>query len=137
MDKPINDSKGCGGVIRMASVGLFYDKYRAFQVGMELAALTNGHKTGYRAAGTFAVIIASIIKGKDLEEAVIDALAELRNLGEPMECNWKLLQAIELAKMDIADEAAIRELGDVIEVVAEDLVLEEFCGKDVWERCSE
>lgn len=46
------------------------DPRRALQVGMDLAALTHGHPTGYIAAGAFAVIISSIIKGTNIERAV-------------------------------------------------------------------
>jgi ADP-ribosylglycohydrolase len=48
-----NDSKGCGGVMRVAPVGLFMGRLGAavspedaFRLGQELAALTHGHPTG-------------------------------------------------------------------------------------------
>jgi len=42
---PINDSKGCGGVMRIAPVALTYDE--PFQTACEIAALTHVHPTGY------------------------------------------------------------------------------------------
>ena len=111
IENPINDSKGCGGVMRMAPVGLYLDKDEAFQVGMELAALTHGHKTGFTAAGAFALIISSIIEGNDIETAAIDALTKLRHFGHPMDTYWKLFRATKLSKENISDEEAISELG--------------------------
>ncbi len=43
IEQPINNSKGCGGVMRAAPVGLFYRKEEAFQIACECAALTHGH----------------------------------------------------------------------------------------------
>lgn len=52
-----NDSKGCGGVMRVAPCAFFPD---AFANAAESAHLTHGHPTGYQAAGLFADILARI-----------------------------------------------------------------------------
>jgi ADP-ribosylglycohydrolase len=71
MENPVNDSKGCGGVMRMAPVGLAYDDAeKAFHFGCKLAAITHGHPAGYLAAGTFASLISLIISGSPLTEAI-------------------------------------------------------------------
>lgn len=71
MGNPVNDSKGCGGVMRMAPVGLAYDDAeKAFYFGCKLAAITHGHPAGYLAAGTFASLISLIISGTHLTEAI-------------------------------------------------------------------
>ncbi len=76
---PINNSKGCGGVMRMAPVGLAYDDAeKAFHFGSKLAALTHGHPTGYLAAGTFAALISLIISGYPLAEAIEDSTLILK-----------------------------------------------------------
>jgi ADP-ribosylglycohydrolase len=80
----INDSKGCGGVMRVAPVGLAYpeDSKRAFRVAAEAAALTHGHPSGYLSAGALALIISEMLQGKDLREAIADAQAELPSCEE-------------------------------------------------------
>src|SRR5690606_35899754 len=51
-EDPINDSKGCGGVMRVAPVGLMgLADEQSYQLGCDLAALTHGHPAGYVAAG--------------------------------------------------------------------------------------
>lgn len=77
---PINNSKGCGGVMRMAPVGLAYsDSEKAFHFGCKLAALTHGHPTGYLAAGTFAALISLIISGHSLADAIEDSTLILKS----------------------------------------------------------
>jgi ADP-ribosylglycohydrolase len=66
--RPINGSKGCGGVMRAAPVGLArLDD--PFQAGCALAALTHGHPTGYLAAGYLAQVVAELGRGGDLSAA--------------------------------------------------------------------
>ena len=62
MEEPLNQSKGCGGVMRVAPIGLFGpDPHSAFKVGCEAAAITHGHPSGYYSAGAFAAIIQNLI----------------------------------------------------------------------------
>lgn len=46
MKEPMNTSKGCGAVMRVAPAGLFYSKEQAFTLGEEIAVLTQGHSSG-------------------------------------------------------------------------------------------
>jgi ADP-ribosyl-[dinitrogen reductase] hydrolase len=107
-DFPINNSKGCGGVMRIAPVGLFmespnifkgYDENERqeeiFKLGCALAALTHGNPTGYMSAGVLAVIISSVIAGDTLDESIDKALTILRTRPHHEEC----LRAIELARL--------------------------------------
>lgn len=77
---PINNSKGCGTIMRMAPVGLFYfgKNELAFNTACELAAITHGHPTGYLSAGVFASIIADLAVNIDLEIAIQHAVKILK-----------------------------------------------------------
>jgi ADP-ribosyl-[dinitrogen reductase] hydrolase len=48
VDAPLNDSKGCGGVMRIAPAGLMGARSGGdrFDLGCDLAALTHGHPCG-------------------------------------------------------------------------------------------
>jgi ADP-ribosylglycohydrolase len=63
IDAPLNDSKGCGGVMRAAPAGLVGERADAFDLGCETAALTHGHPSGYLAAGALAALVASQLDG--------------------------------------------------------------------------
>ncbi len=112
MEKPLNDSKGCGGVMRMAPAGLFYPKGQAFHRGMEFAALTHSHHTGYIASGAFAYIIAAIIEGASIEEAVAEVSEELKKYKNHEETLEALNKAVEASKGDLPAEEAIPLLGE-------------------------
>jgi ADP-ribosylglycohydrolase len=83
--KRINDSKGCGGVMRMAPVGLIknFKPEDAFKYGAELAAITHTHPSGYLSAGAFAAIIAFIGKAILLMDSIDNTLQPTGKMGEP------------------------------------------------------
>lgn len=76
---PINDSKGCGGVMRAAPAGLVApDPRRAFTLGCDLAAITHGHPSGYLPAGALAAAVHHLTHGATLDTALDTATDELR-----------------------------------------------------------
>jgi ADP-ribosylglycohydrolase len=76
LNEPINDSKGCGGVMRTAPVGLLTPN-DPFDDGCALAALTHGHPSGYLAAGYISSVIAKVLGGTPLWNAAVAGLDEL------------------------------------------------------------
>lgn len=111
-DGPINNSKGCGGIMRVAPAGLFYSKEKAFQMAAEFAAITHGHPSGHLSAGTLAFLIASIINGEDIEAAAKNALIELLKYEGHQECSQALEEAIDLCHSNIKPLDAIKKLGE-------------------------
>lgn len=114
IEKPINNSKGCGGVMRVAPVGLFLhkDPEQAFRVAAEIAAITHGHPSGYLAAGSLAVIIAELLNGKSLSESTEDAIAILKSYQHHEETLKSIEAAVELSRSDINPAKAISHLGE-------------------------
>jgi ADP-ribosyl-[dinitrogen reductase] hydrolase len=76
-----NNSKGCGGVMRAAPVGLFAptlgDNTKVFDLATAAAALTHGHPSGHLPAGFLAVMIAALSRGTSMLDAVVCAVEEL------------------------------------------------------------
>jgi ADP-ribosylglycohydrolase len=101
MKESINDSKGCGGVMRIAPIGLMYqDPGQAFDMGCEVAAITHGHPTGYLAAGTLAAIISMIMSGSSLRDSVLQSLGILRtkrNHEESLQASESALDMVQKA----------------------------------------
>lgn len=110
--QPINNSKGCGGVMRVAPAGMFYRKEDAFNTAAEFAALTHGHPSGYLAAGALAYMIASIVDGEDLGNALKNAMAELEAHTGHEECTHSLKRALQLVDSGLSDVEAINQLGE-------------------------
>jgi ADP-ribosylglycohydrolase len=112
IENPINSSKGCGGVMRVAPIGLIYESEEAFKIACDCAAITHGHPSGYISAGILACIIAEIIAGNNLDGAINSALEISKGYKGYEECYAKINRAIELYKESMDDEAAISELGE-------------------------
>jgi ADP-ribosylglycohydrolase len=89
-----NNSKGCGGVMRVAPVGLVASRERAFEMGCETAALTHGHPSGYLSAGFLASLIAEIVAGMPLQDAIRTAKGYLKQDPDHEE----VLEAVEKAE---------------------------------------
>lgn len=112
IEKPINNSKGCGGVMRVAPIGLFSRKDSAFEMAADIAALTHGHPSGYLSAGALADIISSIIDGENIETAVEKTILKLKTQEQHEECTRSLIKAIDLVKRELPDIEAISQLGE-------------------------
>jgi ADP-ribosylglycohydrolase len=110
IERPINDSKGCGGVMRAAPVALWPGTpAEIFRLGADAAALTHGHPSGYLAAGALAVIVKQLLHGAVLEAAVEQARAELVTWRGHEEVLTALDNAILLAKNGAPTPEAIAE----------------------------
>jgi ADP-ribosylglycohydrolase len=100
VDEPaLNNSKGCGGVMRVAPVGLFacrlgWMPQLAFETGTQVAGITHGHPTGELAGGALAVMIFALADGANLAQAVYGAKQCLY----PRPGHEETLAAIELAE---------------------------------------
>jgi ADP-ribosylglycohydrolase len=99
---PLNTSKGCGGVMRVAPVGLFCravpdggdDRTRgelAFELGCAAAGITHGHQLGYLPAGFFASLVFFLVSGRTLEESISESMLILV---ERPECEKGVLASI-------------------------------------------
>ncbi|MDR7300929.1 type VII secretion system-associated protein [Haloactinomyces albus] len=97
-DNRLNDSKGCGGVMRAAPASLWSeDTSEVFRVGALSGVLTHGHPSGFLPAGALAVIVQLLLAGRSLREAVDRALAELSAWEDHHETTACLLRARGLA----------------------------------------
>lgn len=74
-ERPINNSKGCGGIMRAGVAGLMPNmtSARAFRIGTRIAALTHGHPSGYLSAGLMAATVRSLLEDLPLQAALIQA----------------------------------------------------------------
>ena len=111
----INNSKGCGCVMRVAPIGLYFahNQEMAFKIGCESAALTHGHTEAILAAGYMASLISAIAQGADLREAIESALGQLAdNDEENTVCTDMVHKAVELSESKLSTRKAIETLGE-------------------------
>jgi ADP-ribosylglycohydrolase len=112
-----NDSKGCGGVMRVAPVGLFgvamsLDSAVVFETARDLAALTHGHPSGNLSAGAFAVMVQRLVRGESLTDALAQARRHLVTFADHAETLQALDLAERLAAEGVPPEVAIPRLGE-------------------------
>ena len=118
--KPCNDSKGCGGVMRVAPAGIaladFFEPKQIAEVGAEIAALTHGHPLGYMPAAALTSIIAALHLGAEINEAVTDSVKLTLDMfsGAPHigEFDSVMNFAVNLAAENISDLEAIEQIGE-------------------------
>lgn len=122
--EPINNSKGCGGIMRVAPVGLMFGE--SFELGCETAAITHGHPTGYLAAGFLAQVIEEIMRNKDLGGAIVTARDVLTKYPNNDECLRAVDAAVDLAKTADPTAENVEKLGQGW-VAEEALAISLFC----------
>lgn len=115
-----NDSKGCGGVMRMAPVGLFvYGRQEvptdpgqtAFALGCQLAGITHGHPAGQHASGVLATLIARVLQGVSLPSAIDEVKALLKTQDKHEETLAAINLAVRLAEDSGDSDNHLRQLG--------------------------
>ena len=132
--KPENNSKGCGGIMRVAPMGLFeasvearthkiiYEPAKLAVQGAKIAKATHLHPLGYLPASLLTLLIARLIPlaPEEAKEQIVpiikDALDVMMHMEEPKKDKEYLrlitLNAIRLAQSDISDDEAIEILGE-------------------------
>ena len=147
VDSPVNDSKGCGGVMRVAPVGLWgaglaveadeEAKERCARIagraGAAAAALTHGHELGYIPAAGLAhlVYLACCRPERPLREMVLDMRRALerefqgrRHLPSMLNLIDKALSLAETGSS--SDVQAVKQLGEGW-VAEETLAIAVYC----------
>lgn len=120
---PQNHSKGCGGVMRVAPLGV--SRYTAVPIealdreGAELAAITHGHSLGYMPAAVLTHILHRIVYPEQAQ-TLLQIVREARDTVRALFASDKHLDeltaridlAIRLADNDEPDLANIHRLGE-------------------------
>ncbi|WP_103955489.1 ADP-ribosylglycohydrolase family protein [Nonomuraea solani] len=127
---PVNpDSKGCGTVMRSAPFGFMPrmpEAEEAFHLAAACAQITHGHPTGYLAAGAFAAIVARLMAGDGLEDAVHRALELLTRCPAHEETTEALIGALALATSGEPSPERVESLGGAW-VAEEALAIGVYC----------
>jgi len=110
-----NDSKGCGGVMRVAPIGLFFpgDYETTYHAGAQAANITHKHTTSDEASGALASIISLAVDGKSVRQTVRQTIALLNSReGSNGETASALTHALALANQKTPVRESIAALGE-------------------------
>ncbi len=123
IEKPVNDSKGCGGAMRTAPIGLMTcaGADDVFRLGAEAAALTHGHPSGYLSAGMVAALVRVLMDGTSLTTrpgmysdsgAIDQCCSTLRTYPKHEETLAAVQKAVQMAAQKAhSHESAVESLG--------------------------
>ena len=106
---PINHSRGCGGVMRVAPCAVFP---QPFDLGCRVAAITHGHPGGYISAGALAELLQKLYYGQSLPDAVDDLIVEVDEIENAESTRDALQHAVELEAEGRPCAPTIKELGE-------------------------
>lgn len=121
--KVVNNSKGCGGIMRMAPAGLIntspgFSGIEMQRLGAQLAELTHRHELGWMPAGVFAHIVSLLARNEScsVREAATQALNTLPeafpNAHYLAQLQELLGYTLRLADSAMPDLEAIHALGE-------------------------
>lgn len=134
-NKVQNNSKGCGGIMRVAPMGLFMASFKAREnrsysdaelatAGAEIARVTHKRPLGFLPAAALTLLLSKLatMPFEKCKAEFVGLVEESMNIlneiyeGEYAKAKEYLLRltrkAVELALSDTPDEVAIRELGE-------------------------
>ena len=137
IENPINKSKGCGGIMRVSPIGLYFsDKKISYDavdmIGAKVSALTHGHELGYIPSATLVHIIRRIIEypSVELQDEIVEAIAATKRMfSEATYISYfteLMYKAVDLAYSTTPDLEAIHMLGEGW-VAEETLAIAVFC----------
>ena len=147
VEEPINHSKGCGGVMRVAPIGAYlagkdgWEQEEADMAGAEAAAVTLGHELGYIPSAALVHIVYQLASAEhpDVYQAVLSSMEAMPKLFPKSVHMQEFLglmeQAVDLSQQDGNDRDAIRMLGEGW-VAEETLAIAVYCAlkhKDSFE----
>lgn len=125
VDAPENNSKGCGGVMRVAPIALYYkdtqDIFLTDMLSAESAALTHGHPLGYISAAALSHIVSRAAfggtkSGEGLKNIVRECKEAMKVIFPDTafadQMNALLDRAEELSQNDESDAENIALLGE-------------------------
>lgn len=118
IEEPLNDSKGCGGLMRAAPAGLMpvpwgdEGQSDTFGRGAAIAAITHGHPSGYLAAGFLALMIERLRLGDRLEPALDLSTTRLARESGHQEVAAAIRAARQLASEGASNIERLEQLGE-------------------------
>lgn len=138
VERPVNNSKGCGGVMRVAPIGVYFagkahwGQEKVDMAGAKAAAVTHGHELGYIPSAALVHIVCQLASAEkpDVFAAVLSSMEAMPKLFPEagfMRYYLDLMdKAIDLSQKDVDDRNAIRQLGEGW-VAEETLAIAVYC----------
>lgn len=112
-DKPANDSKGCGTVMRVAPIAIYTKTVEeAYMMGCDTSALTHGHILGWTSGGALCVLLRLLFEGKPLAASVNEMIQFIKGKPECRDLVGVMENAVDVANKKLRGSQAFKLLGE-------------------------
>ena len=121
LSRQLNSNTDAGAVKRVLPVGLYYgnNSDMAFRIGCDVGAITHSVSDGYLPCGVYTAIIAELLQGNNVDDAVNEAMALLAGYPDNENLYNALQKAVDLANdEDVDPREGLDELGDGISAIS-------------------
>ena len=120
IEHPINDSKGCGGIMRVSSVPIWAvaedrGSLESAMTAARIAAYTHGHPMGYVTAGFLSSMLFHIFEGAALRESIRIAREDCEQCFGDLDLSEMtdiIGKAESLADSEASDQDGMAEIGE-------------------------
>ena len=133
VERPINPSKGCGGIMRVAPIGLHAARPEgAGLLAVRNAAMTHGHELGYLPSGVLGYCVSALAHEENtsvfsaVQRGMEWVARQFPDAAHLPELTALVERAIRLSHRNLSDDQAIRELGEGW-VAEETLAIAVYC----------
>lgn len=135
-EEATNDSKGCGAIMRIAPIGLFVPvddqpadgtAPLAFTLACESAKSTHGHVSSTLSSGFFSLVIARLLRGATLADAIASSKVWVERAADAHEVVAAIDGAMAMASSDAASTPELVERLGEGWVAEEALAISLFC----------
>lgn len=112
--RKVNNSKGCGGIMRIAPIPAIYynNPNLAYHYAVDASALTHSHILGYTSSGALAMILSYIYQDYSLRTSIEKTLSFLRKDDSNDELVQVIQDAVQVADEKITGDEAFSRLGE-------------------------
>jgi len=113
LDAPINNSRGCGAVMRSAPLGFFASSPdEAFERGAQSGVVTHSDPGGYLPAGILAAAVYLVAHGMPIHEALAEAGVIAQTWAGSRPTLKRLEHGLEVGRQGLPTPGAIHEIGE-------------------------
>jgi ADP-ribosyl-[dinitrogen reductase] hydrolase len=109
--EPVHTGSGCGAIMRIAPVAVFYEGDEAFEMGVRCGALSHGEPGAVLAGGFYAGFLADVAAGCSFEEAIERNTERLVTYSGHTQILGLVRRAVRLAEQRPRSTEALESLG--------------------------